>query len=414
MFPEISEKEEVIPNEKRFEEELGTTEKQRFGSEHPIVEQLRARARELGLWNLFFSKESKRGYELTNLEYAHVCMVLGKSPFLAPLVTNTNPPDSGNMEVLDYFGTEEQKKKWLVPLMEGKIKSVFSMTEPEVASSNATNIVTSLKEVEGGFIVNGRKWFNGNGNHLKTKLFIVYVHSGNTIKGYNELVKKSTLGERHLQHSVVLVPKDSKGVRVVRPMHVFGFDDAPHGNGEIIFDNVFIPKENVVWELGRGFEIVQARLGPARLHHTMRIAGIAERSLELMIERGLNRIVDGAPLIDKGVIREWVAKSRIEIDTSKLSVYNAAHAVDVKGHVLAKHEISVAKVVVLNSALRVIDRAIQSYGARGVSQDTPLAAFYASVRGLKIADGPDEVHYVQIAKNEIKDTLAKISKRPKL
>ncbi|PVU98732.1 hypothetical protein BB559_001332 [Furculomyces boomerangus] len=427
MFPELSEKaqnlikvltkfvdEECIPSEQRFEEELGTTEQQRFGSEPPVVEELRVKARKLGLWNLFLPSNYKESFGLTNYEYAHMCEIMGKSPMLAPSATNCNAPDTGNMEVLARYGNEDQKKKWLVPLMDGKIRSAFAMTEPAVPSSDATNISTSLTEVEGGYLVNGRKWFIGNGSHPNLKVFITMVKSGNTHKEYKELVKKSTLGERHLQHSVVLIPKDTKGVRIVRPMKVFGFDDAPHGESEIIFNDVFIPKENVVLGLGRGFEIVQGRLGPGRLHHAMRILGMAERSLELMIERGLNRIINGTPLIEKGVIMDWISKSRIDIDSSRLLVLNAACAVDTKGTIMSKKEIALAKISVPNAALRVIDRAIQAHGAMGVCQDTPLAYFYANIRTLRIADGPDEVHSFQIAKNEVKQARARISNKSKI
>ncbi|OLY85531.1 Acyl-CoA dehydrogenase family member 11 [Smittium mucronatum] len=383
--------EDCVPNEERFAREFGQGA-QRWQAIPPILEELKIKARSLGLWNLFIPKEYPESPGLTNYEYAHLCEIM----------------DTGNMEVLIKYGNAAQKKKWLVPLMEGKIRSAFAMTEPAVPSSNATNISCSLKKVQGGYIVDGKKWWISGAGGPRCKVFIVMVRSG---KSNEELMRDPNnigLQQIHKQHSVVIVPADTPGVTVVRPLTVFGYDDADHGGHcEVVFDNVFIPTENMVLGEGRGFEIIQGRLGPGRLHHAMRALGQAERALDTMVGRAISREIQGIPLSSRGVVLEWIAKSRIEIESARLLVLSAAHAVDTKGASKSKAEIAMAKVAVPAITLGVIDRAIQLHGAMGVGQDTPLAGMYAGVRTLRIADGPDEVHLEQLGRNEVKKYKAR-------
>ncbi|PVU87969.1 hypothetical protein BB559_005790 [Furculomyces boomerangus] len=401
--------EECIPVEARYAKELGEGA-DRWKNEPPVVEELRIKAKKLGLWNLFLPKEYKESPGLTNYEYGLMCETMGRCP-LAAVATNCNAPNTGNMEVLAKYGNDAQKKKWLVPMMEGKYYSAFAMTEPAVPSSDATNISCKLSHTKGGYLINGKKWWISNSGHPKLKLFLVMVRSGKT----NEELANSPGGiglkDIHNQHSVVIVPSDTPGVRVGRPLHVFGYDHAPGGHCEVTFDNVFIPHENMILGEGRGFEIIQGRLGPGRLHHAMRTVGVAEKAFDIMIERAMGRVIQGQPLVEKGVIMDWIAKSRIEIDTARLLVLNASHAVDVKGARRSKKEIALAKIYVPNMALAVIDRAIQVHGAMGVCQDTPLAAMYANARTIRLADGPDEVHGYQIARNEIKIAKARLESK---
>ncbi|OMJ23538.1 Acyl-CoA dehydrogenase family member 11 [Smittium culicis] len=403
--------EECIPNEELFAEQMGVGA-QRWKSNPPIREELKAKAKSLGLWNLFIPKDYPESPGLTNYEYAHLCEIMGRSAHIAPTATNCAAPDTGNMEVFIKYGNAAQKKKWLVPLMEGKIRSAFAMTEPAVPSSNATNINCNLKKVDGGYIVNGKKWWISGAAGPNCQVFVVMVRSGKSVEELNNMPGNTGLQEIHKQHSVVIVPMDTPGVKVVRPLTVFGYDDSHHGGHcEVIFNNVFIPTENMVLGEGRGFEIIQGRLGPGRLHHAMRSLGAAERALEIMVARAVNREIQGVALASRGVVLEWIAKSRIEIDSARLLVLSAAHAIDVKGAAKSKKEIAMAKVMVPTITLAVIDRAIQLHGAMGVGQDTPLAEMYANIRTLRIADGPDEVHLEQLGKNEVKQYKARTASK---
>ncbi|OMH78459.1 Acyl-CoA dehydrogenase family member 11 [Zancudomyces culisetae] len=396
--------EECIPNEHRFEQELGVGA-QRWSRVPPVIQELKQKARNLGLWNLFIPHEYEESPGLTNYEYAHLCEIMGRSIQLAPTATNCSAPDTGNMEVLIKYGNAQQKKKWLVPLMNGEIRSAFAMTEPNVASSDATNISCKLTRVKGGYLVNGKKiWITGaSGPALK--LFLVMVRSGDMGSELTNNYAESGIKSIHRQHSVVIVPANSPGVNVKRPLTVFGFDDAPIGHSELEFNNVFIPEENMVLGEGRGFEIVQGRLGPGRIHHTMRAIGVAERALETMLARVTKRKVQGKTLAENRVILEWIAKARIDIDASRHLVLDAAHKIDLYGPANAKKEIALAKVFVPNVVLEVLDKAMQAHGAMGVGPDTPLAEMYANMRTLRLADGPDEVHLFQLGRSEVKKFL---------
>jgi acyl-CoA dehydrogenase len=355
--------------------------------QYEILDGLKDEAREAGLWN-FFLPESQGGAGVTNLEYAHLAEVMARNP-IASEIFNCAAPDTGNMEVLERYGSDEQKKEWLEPLLEGKIRSAFAMTEPDVASSDATNIATRAILEGDEWVINGAKHYISGAGDPRCKIMIT-------------MVVTNPDAPKHLRQSQILVPIDAKGVNIIRPMYVFGKDDAPHGHMHIEFDNVRVPKENIILGEGRGFEISQGRLGPGRIHHCMRSIGVAERALELLCKRALSREAFGKPLSELGGNYDVIADSRIELDMCRLAVLKAAYMMDTIGNKEARKYISAIKVAVPNMALKVIDRAIQMHGALGVSQDTPLAAMWTSQRTLRLADGPDAVHHRVIAREELK------------
>ena len=385
--------EHVYPNEGTFHRQLQeATERGERWSVPPIMEEMKQKARSERLWNLFMP-DSDLGAGLKNLEYAPLCEIMGRSP-IGPEAFNCSAPDTGNMEVLARYGTEAQKERWLKPLLEGEIRSAFCMTEPDVASSDATNIESSIQRDGDEYVVNGRKWWSSGAGDPRCEISIF-------------MGKTDFDAAKHEQQSMILVPLDAPGVHIRRTLGVFGYDDAPHGHAEIDFEDVRVPAENMLWDAGKGFAIAQGRLGPGRIHHCMRLIGVAERSLELMCARVSERVAFGKPIAEQGVVQEWIADSRMEIEQARLLTLKAAHMMDTVGNKEARSEIAQIKVVAPNMALRVIDRAIQAHGGGGVSQDFPLANFWAASRTLRLADGPDEVHRASVAKQELKRQAAK-------
>ena len=373
--------EHIYPNEKAYHEQVNSGDR---WQPLELIEDLKEKARGAGLWNLFLPEVSG----LTNAEYAPLAEIMGKV-FWSSEVFNCSAPDTGNMEVLERYGTAEQKKQWLEPLLNGTIRSCFSMTEPDVASSDATNICASIVRDGDEYVLNGRKWWSTGAGDSRCKLSIF-------------MGKTDPNAPKHLQQSMILVPMDADGVKVERNLLVFGFDDAPNGHSEITFTNVRVPVSNLLLGEGRGFEIAQGRLGPGRVHHCMRLIGVAERALDLMKQRAKSRVAFGKPLAEQGVIRQWIAEARNEIEQARLLVLKTAWMMDEVGNKAARREIAMIKAVVPPVALKIVDRAIQVHGGAGVCEDFPLANFWMVARMLRIADGPDEVHLESIAKMELK------------
>jgi acyl-CoA dehydrogenase len=377
----------IYPNEARYWQELqANTEAGKRWSPLALIEELKPKARAEGLWNLFLP-DSEHGAGLTNQEYAPLAEIMGRVPW-ASEVFNCSAPDTGNMETIERYGTPEQKERWLQPLLEGRIRSAFAMTEPAVASSDATNIEARIVRDGDEYVINGRKWWTSGAGDPRCA---VYIFMGKT----------DPEAPRHSQQSMILVPADAKGITVLRPLQVFGYDDAPHGHMEVLFDNVRVPASNILLGEGRGFEIAQGRLGPGRIHHCMRLIGLAERALELMCRRAVSRVAFGKPIAAQTVTQERIAEARCMIDQARLLTLKAAWMMDVAGNKTAKAEIAMIKVVAPSMACQVIDWAIQVHGGAGMSQDFPLAYFYTAARTLRFADGPDEVHRNAIAKMEL-------------
>ncbi|GLW99381.1 acyl-CoA dehydrogenase family protein [Microtetraspora sp. NBRC 16547] len=378
----------IYPAEPVFDEQLAALENPWAWSTVPVLQELRAEARERGLWNLFLPGEFGAG--LTNLQYAPLAELTGRSSRIAPAALNCAAPDTGNMEVLAMFGTEEQRKRWLHPLLAGEIRSSFAMTEPDVASSDATNISTRIERDGDSYVINGRKWWITGAMNPNAEIFIV-------------MGKTDPTADRHRQQSMILVPRDTPGVTVRRGMHVFGYDDHDHGgHAELELKNVCVPAENLIGGEGEGFAIAQARLGPGRIHHCMRSIGVAERAIELMCRRASERVAFGKPLSEQGVIRDWIAESRVRVEQLRLLVLKTAWLMDVVGTKGAHTEIQAIKIATPKTVEWILDKAIQVHGAGGLSQDFPLAAAFAGIRTLRFADGPDEVHKNSLARNELK------------
>lgn len=398
MLPELSPKvidllervskfmdENIYPNEEKIAAEIAEGDRWQPSQ---ILEGIKAKAKSEGLWNLFLP-ESDRGAGLTNYEYGHLCELMGRTQF-GPEAFNCSAPDTGNMETLERYASEEVRDEWMTPLLEGKIRSAFAMTEPAVASSDATNIESSIVRDGDEYVINGRKWWTSGANDPRCKVFIFMGKSD----------PKNP--DRHKQQSMIVVPADTKGVKVLRHLPVFGFDDAPHGHGEVLFENVRVPAKNILLGEGRGFEIAQGRLGPGRIHHCMRLIGVAEVALEKMCKRTKERVAFGKPVAEQSVTQERIAESRIMIDQCRLLTLYAAHKMDIHGNKEARKEIAMIKVSAPNMACTIIDWAIQAHGAGGVSNDFGLSKMYAQSRTLRLADGPDEVHRNQIARLELK------------
>ncbi|MCL2583459.1 MAG: acyl-CoA dehydrogenase family protein [Streptosporangiales bacterium] len=378
----------IYPNEKVFHEQLENLDQTWAWDSVPVLAEIRAEARKRGLWNLFLPGEQGAG--LTNLQYAPLAEITGRSGHLAPAALNCSAPDTGNMELLNQFGDEQQKKDWLEPLLKAEIRSSFAMTEPDVASSDATNIATSIVRDGDEYVINGRKWWITGALNPNSKIFIV-------------MGKTDPSAERHRQQSQILVPRDTPGLTVKRGMHVFGYDDHDHGgHAELLFDNVRVPASNLIAGEGEGFAIAQARLGPGRIHHCMRSIGVAERAIELMCTRASERVARGKPLSDQGVIRDWIAESRVRIEQLRLLVLKTAWLMDTVGNKAAHGEIQAIKIATPAAVQWILDKAIQTHGAGGLSQDFPLAAAYAGIRTLRFADGPDEVHKNGLASRELR------------
>ena len=381
--------EHIYPNEKAFKQEVDSNGRDKGDRWIPteLIERLKPLAREQGLWNLFLPKSPRAPEGLSNLDYAPLCEIMGRVAW-APEVFNCAAPDTGNMETIERYGSEEHKRDWLEPLLRGEIRSAFAMTEPDVASSDATNIQTRIERDGDDYVINGHKWWISGAGDPRCKIFIV-------------MGKTDPTAARHAQQSMLLVPADTAGITIVRPLPVFGYDDAPHGHCEILFDNVRVPASSMLLGEGRGFEIAQGRLGPGRIHHCMRAIGVAERALELMCKRLDSRVAFGKKISEQGVWRERIAESRIRIDMARLLTLKAASMMDTVGNKKAQAEIAMIKVVAPNVAQQVLDWAIQAHGAAGVSDDFPLAYQWAGNRTLRLADGPDEVHRNAVAKLEL-------------
>ena len=376
--------EHVYPNEKTYHRQIADGDRWQPTA---IVEDLKPKAKAAGLWNLFLP-ESEYGAGLTNVEYAPLCEIMGRVPGMGPEVFNCSAPDTGNMEVLVRYGSEAQRAQWLEPLLAGDIRSCFAMTEPDVASSDATNIKSSIVREGDCYVINGRKWWISGAGDPRCRIAIF-------------MGKTDPRAEKHKQQSMILVPMDTPGVTIRRMLPVFGYDDAPHGHAEITFENVRVPASNMLLGEGRGFEIAQGRLGPGRIHHCMRLIGVAERALEAMCRRVTARVAFGKTLAEQGTIRADIAESRMDIEQARLLTMQAAHLMDTVGNKQARGEIAMIKVVVPRMTLRVLDRAIQAHGAAGVCDDFPLASAWAHTRTIRLADGPDEVHREAIAKLEL-------------
>ncbi len=379
----------ITPNEQTYLAEIAENRRNgKVWTPLALIENLKAEARKAGLWNLFLPSSEHAPHGLSNLEYAPLCEIMGRVLW-ASEVFNCSAPDTGNMETLERYGSDAQKARWLAPLLRGEIRSAFLMTEPAVASSDATNIECSIRRDGDQYVINGRKWWSTGAGDPRCSLYIVM---GKTDPG----------AEIHKQQSIVLIPADAPGIEVIRPLTVFGYDDAPHGHMEIALRDVRVPVDNLLLGEGRGFEIAQGRLGPGRIHHCMRTIGVAERALELMCERVLSRVAFGKPIAEQSIWHERIAQSRCMIDQARLLTLKAADMMDKVGNKVARAEIAMIKTVAPNMACQVIDWAIQAHGGAGVSEDFPLAAMYAGIRTLRLADGPDEVHNGTIAKLELK------------